>query len=351
VALHLRGTILPDGQIRELWVLGDRITFARPSGGHDTIAGWGWVLPGLVDAHVHPGHREDGTFAEAVFTAQCRECAAAGVGAVRVPGAAGPIPDALRDRPGLPRVTAAGRWLAWSGLGATHTGGHRSVDDLVVAAVAEARASGGWCKLIGDWEPFAPGVPEELLREVVTAVHAAGGRVAVHCQTAGGCRAAVLAGVDSLEHGMHLDPDLLDRMSRQGTALVPTIDAFARDLARVRAQRPGPRRDWYLDGFSGLLATTRAAHEAGVAVFAGTDAFGRSRFGDVATEVEWLVRAGVPRADAVAAASWRGRQWLGLPGLVEGAPADLVVLDSDPRVDVSALRRPRRIVLRGRVVR
>lgn len=351
MALHLRGTILPDGQIRELWLLGDRITFDRPAGDHETIAGWGWVLPGLVDAHTHPGHRKDGSFAEDVYVVQCRESAAAGVSAMRVPGTVRRIPDELRDGAGLPRISAGGRWLAWSGLGPTDTDRHHVVDDLVSCAVAEAGASGGWCKLIGDWEPFAPGVSEDLLRRVVTAVHEVGGRVAVHCQTEAGCRAAVLAGVDSLEHGMHLDPDLIDVMSRQGTALVPTIDAFAKDLVRVRAKPPGPRRDWYLNGFSGLLATTRAAHEAGVAVYAGTDAVGPTRFGDVATEVEWLVRAGVPTADAVAAASWRGRQWLGLPGLTEGAPADLVVFDTDPRVDVSALRRPRRIVLRGRVVR
>ncbi|MDP9417283.1 MAG: amidohydrolase, partial [Actinomycetota bacterium] len=61
--------------------------------------------------------------------------------------------------------------------------------------------------------------------------------------------------------------------------------------------------------------------------------------------------AGLPAADALAAGSWISRQWLGLPGLVQGAPADLVVYDADPRADLGALRHPARLVLRGRVVR
>ncbi|HEY9390250.1 MAG TPA: amidohydrolase family protein [Mycobacteriales bacterium] len=352
MALHLRGALLPGGEIRELWLLGDRVTFAQPTGAHDTIAGWGWILPGLVDAHTHPGHRDNGDFDEAVFRTQCRVQARSGVSAVRIPGSTRSVPRAMFDDPDLPRIIAAGRWLAWSGLGQVDTDAHHQVDDLVAAALAEVAVSGDWCKLVADWEPFRPGVPEDVLAATVAAVHQVGGRVAVHCQTAAGCRAAVLAGADSVEHGMHLDPDLLDLMARQGTALVPTLDIFARDLARVRAKPTGPRRDWYLDGFAGLLATTRAAHEAGVSVYAGTDSVGASsRFGELVSEMEWLVRAGIPTTDAVAAASWQARAWLGLAGLTEGGPADLVVYDADPRVDISTLRRPRRIVLRGRIVR
>jgi hypothetical protein len=101
--------------------------------------------------------------------------------------------------------------------------------------VEEAKASGGWCKLIADWSigegterRYEPSVPPELIREVVRRAHATGGRVAVHSQHREGGAAAVAAGVDSLEHGMHLGTDLLDAMARQGTALVPTtMLAFA----------------------------------------------------------------------------------------------------------------------------
>jgi imidazolonepropionase-like amidohydrolase len=55
--------------------------------------------------------------------------------------------------------------------------------------------------------------------------------------------------------------------------------------------------------------------------------------------------------DVLRAGSWGAREWLGLPGLVEGAPADVVVYAEDPRADLGVLRNPRRIILRGRVVR
>ena len=58
----------------------------------------------------------------------------------------------------------------------------------------------------------------------------------------------------------------------------------------------------------------------------------------------------LPAEAALGAASWSARSWLGLPGLVDGAPADLVAYDSDPALDPSVLARPSRIVLRGRVV-
>ena len=97
--------------------------------------------------------------------------------------------------------------------------------------------------------------------------------------------------------------------------------------------------------------TVRAAFDAGIPVFAGTDAGGSLAHGLVPAEVEELVTAGIPPADALSAATWGARRWLGRPGLEEGAPADLLVLDEDPRADVRVLNDPRHVVLRGRVVR
>jgi imidazolonepropionase-like amidohydrolase len=61
--------------------------------------------------------------------------------------------------------------------------------------------------------------------------------------------------------------------------------------------------------------------------------------------------AGIPAEAALAAGSWSARAYLGLPGLVEGAPADFVVYPADPRTELATLARPERIVLRGVVVR
>jgi imidazolonepropionase-like amidohydrolase len=90
-----------------------------------------------------------------------------------------------------------------------------------------------------------------------------------------------------------------------------------------------------------------AAYEAGVPIYAGSDGGGISRHGNIAGEVEALVRIGIPAHDALGAASWRAREWLGVDGLTEGASADFVVYDRDPVEDLSVLRTPTTVVLRG----
>ena len=348
---QVRGVFLPEARWRDLWLAGGRVTFQRPAGATEVLVDDGWILPALVDAHTHPGHLDDWTFTGGAFEAECGEHAAAGVGAIRVLGTTARVPEELKARPGLPRVIAAGAWLAWSGLRSADSGCHRQVDDLVGSAVAEMTGNDGWCKVIADWEPDRPPVPVELLTAAVAAVHGAGGRIAAYCQTADGCRVAVESGVDSIEHGTHLDPALLDRMAAQHTALVPTFTPFLRDIARARADAPSARRDWFVSGFDAHPGLVRSAHEAGVAVFAGTDStVFAPTFGDIGSEVAWLVRSGLPAVAALGAASWDARSWLGLPGLVEGASADLVAYDEDPRVDIGVLGRPRRVVLGGQIV-
>ncbi|OLR92016.1 amidohydrolase [Actinokineospora bangkokensis] len=337
--------VLPDGEERVIRVSGDRI---GGPGGECLVEG-AWLLPGLVDVHTHPGTNQPGEdFDEDLHRSHMTDHRDAGVLLVRTPGSVDPDPTRERHDPTLPRVRRGGRWLAMPGLFFPDFGRPVTEADLVDAAVEEAEASGGWCKIIGDWRPGDPAVPLDLLTEAIAAVHAIDGRVAVHAQTAEGSRNAVLARADSIEHGMHLDNDLIPTMVEHGTALVPTFTAFAPTIERIRAGEGAPEiREWLLTGWEGLFTTVRTAHEAGVTVLAGTDS---KPCGDIAGEVLWLIRAGLPPEAAVAAASWTARHWLGLPGLEEGAPADIVAYDADPRVDPSVLRRPSLIVLGGQVI-
>ena len=142
-------------------------------------------------------------------------------------------------------------------------------------------------------------------------------------------------------------------MARGGTALVPTrvqLDNFP-----AFAEQAGGKFPAYAAHMRDLHRrcdqTLRAAYEAGVPVYAGTDAGGVLPHGLVAGEVLALhQQVGLPAEAALGAASWDARRWLGRPGLEAGAPADLVLYADDPRADLRELARPWLVVLRGRIV-
>ena len=265
--IGVRGYALPEATPVELYADGDRWT-TDPVPGAEVVAE-GWIIPGLVDVHTHPG--------------------------------------------------AERRWLAPDG--GFFVGGGRQVPVARLAELAARQAAAtGWAKLIGDWtEP----VPAATIAEVARRVREVGGRIAVHCQDPDSCCAAVEAGVDSIEHGQHLDPSLLGPMAATGVALVPTLSAFGAAVAEVAAREPSERRDRWLAGTAAMGPTAAAANEAGVRVLAGTDA--PELHGRVAAEVRALAGAGLPSHDALGAASWDAREFLGLGGLEEGALADAVV--------------------------
>jgi imidazolonepropionase-like amidohydrolase len=108
-------------------------------------------------------------------------------------------------------------------------------------------------------------------------------------------------------------------------------------------------RAWMRAAIDAQPGTIARAHAAGVAVLAGTDA-GQGPHGAIVEQVEMLAAAGMPVAAAIGSASWTARRYLGLPELDPGDPADLVVYDEDPRVDLEVLRRPRTVVLAGTMV-
>jgi imidazolonepropionase-like amidohydrolase len=327
-----------------LFAAGDRWTSDAVPGAE--LVAEGWLLPGLVDAHTHPGAEAPGkALEEAVLRADLREHVAAGVTMIRAPGLAGDPPGWFGRDDDVPRAVHAGPWIAQHGQffdGWGRRAGHAEFRQL---AAAQAERT-GWAKVIADWLPGDAPLPASVLREVVAAVHAVGGRVAVHSQHAAGGAAAVEAAVDSLEHGMCLDPGLLPQMARQGTALTPTLSVITGSLAEVRQRPDGPRKDWYLAGATvhGQLAALAA--EAGVTILAGTDS---RPCGRVIDEIRALAEAGVPAHQAIGAASWAARGYLGMAGLTEGAPADAVIYDADPRRDLSQLAAPRAVVLRGQI--
>jgi imidazolonepropionase-like amidohydrolase len=342
VVIRIRGYALPHAEYVDLYADGDRWT-TDPVPGAELVAE-GWLLPGLVDVHTHPGVTEPGQpLNPATLREHLHQHVDVGVTLIRAPGLPGEPPSWFGSDPDVPRTCHAGPWLAQHGQFLDGWGIRANHAELPALA-----ARSGWVKVIADWHVGDPALPAEVLRSMVREAHAAGGRVAAHSQHAEGGAAAVEAGVDSLEHGMCLDPALLPRMAEQGTALTPTLATILASLERRRSGPDSPSRTWYLGGAQAHGALVAGAAEAGVRVLAGTDSLPH---GGIVAEVHALAGAGLSPHDALAAASWGAREYLGLPGLEAGAPADAVVYARDPRVDLGVLADPVAVVLRGRLVR
>jgi imidazolonepropionase-like amidohydrolase len=358
VAWHVRGVVLPDDEVRDLWLVGDRVTL-EPVPGAVTLADRGFVLPGLVDAHCHIGIRYGAAPVESV--AEARSLAIVdrdtGVLALRDAGSPCPYPE-LDGDPEVPRLARAGRHIAPVQRYLRDVGVEVTADDLPATVAAQAAAGTGWVKLVGDWidrdtGDLAPGWDPEAMAGAVAAAHAAGARVAAHLFAEESVAALVRAGVDSVEHGTGLSEDDIAEMAARSTALVPTmINVETFGSIAVRAERKFPRYAAHMrrlgDRFPRVVA---AAYEAGVPIYVGSDAGGGIPHGETVAEMLLLhERAGMSTVDVLRAGSWGAREWLGFPGLVEGGLADLVVYDEDPRADLTVLRRPRLVVLRGRPV-
>ncbi|HEY7857060.1 MAG TPA: amidohydrolase family protein, partial [Candidatus Nanopelagicales bacterium] len=202
---------------------------------------------------------------------------------------------------------------------------------------------------IGD---LAPVWPDDVLKAAIDRAHELGARVAAHVFGEDALPGLIAAGLDSIEHGSGLTDDLIEAAAASGAAVVPTLINI--DNNPSIADQAEAKFPVYAAHMRALYATSRQrvrnAWEAGVPIYVGTDAGGSLRHGLVREEVQALVGAGVPQPDVIAQASWRGREWLGWPGLVEGAPADLVAYAADPRQDLSTLADPRLVVLRGAIV-
>ncbi|MEU8959658.1 amidohydrolase family protein [Streptomyces sp. NPDC048518] len=358
--LHVKGRVLvgPEDVRDELWVVGGRVTYDRPAG---TAAGdvrtvQGWALPGLVDAHCHVGLDAHGPVDAA--TAEKQALTDREIGALLLRDAGSPSDTRwIDDREDLPKIIRAGRHIARTRRYIRNYAHEIEPEDLVAYVAQEARRGDGWVKLVGDWIDREAGDltacwPRDAVREAIAEAHRLGARVTAHCFAEDSLRDLVEAGIDCIEHATGLTDDTIPLFAERGVAIVPTLVNIATfpDLA-AGGEKKFPR---WSDHMRRLHArrydTVRSAYDAGVPVFAGTDAGGSLAHGLVAAEIVELTRAGIPAVDALSATTWGAREWLGRPGLAEGAPADLVVYGADPREDVRVLAAPRRVVLNGRVV-
>jgi imidazolonepropionase-like amidohydrolase len=347
----------PEDVRDELWVIDGRISFTAPGAGTDVQTVQGWVLPGLTDAHCHVGLDAHGAVDEA--TSEKQALADREAGALLLRDAGSPADTRwLDEREDLPKVVRAGRHIARTRRYIRNYAHEIEPDQLVAYVRQEARRGDGWVKLVGDWierdrGDLAPCWPREALEAAMATAHEEGARVTAHVFGKEALRDLVEAGIDCIEHATGLTEDTIPLFAERGVAIVPTlvnIANFPDHAAAGEAKFPSYARTMRAL-HARRYATVAAAYEAGIPIFTGTDAGGSLPHGLVPQEVGELVRAGLPPLAALSASTWGARAWLGRPGLDEGAPADLVVYDHDPRADVRVLTDPQTVVISGRPLR
>ena len=357
--MRFRGPVLPDGEPRDLYVVdgpdGARVTYERQPGA-ETVAE-GWIVPGLVDAHCHVGLDEHGGVTDE--KAEQQALADRDAGALLLRDCGSPVDTSwVHDRDDLPRLVRAGRHLARPKRYIRNYAHEIEPHELAAYVAQEAQRGDGWVKLVGDWidresGDLAPLWPREALDEAMRVAHEHGARVTAHVFGEAALPDLIGSGIDCIEHGTGLSPALIDEMVARGVALVPTVmqlDNFPKYAEQAGAKFPA-YGDHMLDLHARRRETIMAAHDAGVPIFAGTDAGGVLPHGQVAGEVLELAAYGMSPLAALGAASWRARTWLGLDGnLREGTEADFVVYPRDPLSDLAVLGEPGCVVLRGRVV-
>lgn len=352
-----------------------------------------FVLPGLIDSHVHltsqqnPNARlEEVTLSDAdqamVGARYARRTLMAGFTTVADLGASNQAIFALRnavrngDVPG-PRIIAAGSSVSIHGGHGDINGYREDVmhllssesicsgpEDCMRAVRTQVRAGADIIKITatgGVLSNTAAGLNQQFsddeLSAIVESAHRMGRQVTAHAHGVDGINAFLRAGGDSIEHGTYLDDQSIRLFKSNGAWLIPTLlagdfvariasgpDNFFTPAQTAKALEAGPK----------MLDMARRAHEGGVKIAFGTDS-GVSAHGDNAQEFALLVRAGLSPLEAIQAATVGAAEHLRIANeagkIAVGMPADIVAVSGDPLTDVTELERMKFVMKSGVVYR
>ena len=352
-----------------------------------------FVLPGLIDSHVHLGSEQSPnsrldrlTMSNAdqamVGARHARRTLNAGFTTVADLGGANESIFALRDavRRGDvvgPRIIAAGSSVSVHG-GHGDANGYREdilhvlsnesvcsgAEDCRRAVRTQVRAGADIIKITatgGVLSNTAAGLNQQFtqdeLASIVEVAHRMGRQVTAHAHGVDGINAFLKAGGDSIEHGTYLDDESMRLFKANGAWLVPTLlagdfvarvasgpDNFFTPAQTAKALEAGPK----------MLDMAARAHRGGVKIAFGTDS-GVSAHGDNAQEFALLVRAGLTPLQAIQSATVGAAEHLKISAeagrIAPGMPADLIAVAGDPLNDVTELERVRFVMKGGQVFR
>ncbi len=324
-----------------------------------------WLLPGLIDAHVHLRELDSARRALRSGVTTARSMGVDSFIDVRTAelhrrGAAD-LPDIVASGYHVRRRLSEAFFADFPGLSALATG-VAGEEKVRLAVRANASKGARVIKVMATERAGTPGtdlsrrmLDDAELQAAVAEAKRIGFATAAHAHTDDGARAAVVAGVRTVEHGTMVNGETLRLMRRRGVCLVPTLSFWA-DMAgpggeydhpllaeRARLLRPRARN------------TTAAAHSAGVSVAAGSDMrYDATSPFTVADEVAELVRSGLSPAEAVRSATSVAARCIGVSrrtgAIRPGLEADLIAVGGNPLLGAEALKDIRLVINDGAIV-
>jgi imidazolonepropionase-like amidohydrolase len=359
-----------------------------PEGAEVIDASGRWLLPGLIDLHVHlyssgfvpvPTKGSELAYAGLVASNNLRTALQTGITTLRCVSDRQHIDLAMRDA--VERRQIIGPRLFCAGVGICMTGGHGSgIPDTIhevdgpwavrKAVREEVKAGVDFIKLLSSHRTDDREFTYEEIEAGVDEAHAHGRKCAIHVANFVGTKMAAEAGVDTIEHGSFIDKETAEKMAYNKIILVPTLwvkNHIPERTWKTRAEQ-AKTGIWNLTGrdleqtetwFNGcveqLPKTMKLVMSKKVRIGAGTDnVFGDQMFATLPEEIEWLTKYGMGNMDAIESATRVGAEAIGvekvLGTVAAGKYADMIMVDEDPVKDITALKRVSWVMKGGDVI-